>query len=454
MTYNGKGNAQYNLSSQYLKAGGEGEIYDIIGQSGLVAKIYKPGKVNYEKERKLIKMVSSPPDKSVLTQIAWPYDVLYNAGNFVGFVMPKMKINEDLNVIYEYGSTAKYRTMQWENRIIIAQNLCVVLNYIHDSGYVCGDLNPKNISVDPVTGFVVFLDTDSYHIVDLLNVYRCDVGMPEYLPVEIHKKMHGGKNLATAPLPTFSMDTDNFALAVHVFQLLMNGVHPFACAVIPSQSSVPHPQPSDNIEKGEFPFMQNIPGIRIPVFAPKISILPKDLQDLFKRAFIDGHTSPDLRPKPDEWHSALVGLTQELKTCKKFAHHQYYKSLSSCPWCEADKAFEKIMENTSTPARSQINTSGVPPRPSVSAPVRTNWVGAFFGTLGKILLLIGFYLPQILGVLISILGLYFMVTANWDFGDFFMGAVFIAIGIAIYITKWKGLLIGGGLIGLFYMCTS
>jgi len=366
MTYNGKGNIQYNLPPKPLKAGGEGEIYDIIGQSSSVAKIYKPGKVNPEKERKLIRMINFPPDKSALSQIAWPQDVLYdNAGKFVGFVMPKMKINEDLNVIYEYGSSAKYPNMQWENRIIIAKNLCVVLHYIHEIGYVCGDLNPKNISVDPKTGFVVFLDTDSYHIEDGNKIYRCDVGMPEYLPAEIQKKMRGGSNLATASLPTFSVDTDNFALAIHIFQLLMNGVHPFACAIIPSQSSVTFPQPSDNIERGEFPFMQSIPGISIPVFAPKITILPQDIQDLFKRTFIDGHNSPSVRPKPEEWHTALESLGHNLKTCKKVSHHQYYENLKSCPWCEANESFNKTL-NKVTLSQTQIKPQVVPPKPYVT----------------------------------------------------------------------------------------
>ena len=29
------------------------------------------------------------------------------------------------------------------------------------------------------------------------------------------------------PLPTFSVDTDRFALAIHIFKLLMNGYSPF-----------------------------------------------------------------------------------------------------------------------------------------------------------------------------------------------------------------------------------
>ena len=370
MTYYGKGGIQYDLSAQPLAAGGEGEIHNINRQPDLVAKIYKANKLSPEKEHKLIRMVAYPPNQNMLTQIAWPQDILYDSRRqFAGFVMPKMQINEDLNIIYEYGSSAKYPDMPWKNRIIIAENLCAVLHSIHNSGHVCGDLNPKNISVNPKTGFVVFLDTDSYHIQDGVNTYRCDVGIPEYLPVEIQRKMHGGSTLTTASLPTFSRDTDNFALAIHIFQLLMNGVHPFACAILPSHSSVTAPQPSDNIERGEFPFMQNMPGIKIPVYAPPITILPKTIQDLLKRAFIDGHGYPGARPKPVEWHTALDNLRQNLISCKKVAHHQYNKSLSSCPWCAVDKAFSQSLQSqsivlTQTPKKSSVSI----PRPKVIAP--------------------------------------------------------------------------------------
>ena len=108
MIYAGKDGIQYNLSSTPFAKGGEGEIFAVNGQAGIVAKIYLPGKAGIDKERKLVKMVGEPPDSSVLSQIAWPQDVLYNAGQFVGFTMPKLSINEDLNVIYEYGDSAKY----------------------------------------------------------------------------------------------------------------------------------------------------------------------------------------------------------------------------------------------------------------------------------------------------------------------------------------------------------
>ena len=365
MTLKGKGGIQYNLSTTPLAAGGEGEIYTISGKSDLVAKVYKQGKATPEKERKLVRMVDFPPDSSILSQIAWPKDVLYNnVGQFMGFVMQKMTINEDLNVVYEYGSSSKYPNMNWENKIIIAQNLCAILVSVHDAGYVCGDFNPKNISVDPNTGRITLLDTDSYHIQDGDNTYRCDVGIPEYLPAEIQVKMQGGQTLVTADLPTFTQDSDNFALAVHIFQLLMNGVHPFACALIPSQSSVPAPQPSDNILRGQFPFMMNIQGAKIPAYAPKIDSLPREIQDLFKRAFIDGHKNQSVRPSATEWHSALSKLKSNLKTCKTNNCHQYYGDLSSCPLCEADQRFTGQMKSSSSRiSQTSFVKAPVPPTP-------------------------------------------------------------------------------------------
>jgi|GEM_PF-2823901 len=366
MMLKGKGGIQYSLASSPLATGGEGEIYAVNGQSGIVAKIYLPGKAGIDKERKLVKMVGEPPDKSILSQIAWPQDVIYNAGQFVGFIMPKLSINEDLNVVYEYGSAAKYANMPWENRIIIAENLCAVLDSIHSVGHVVGDFNPKNISVNPQTGTITFLDTDSYHIQDGAETYRCDVGMPEYLSSEIQIKMRGGGTLATAALPTFTKDTDNFALAIHIFQLLMNGVHPFACAIIPSQSSVTAPQPSENIAKGQFPFMQDIPGVKIPVFAPDITILPKQIQSLFERAFVNGSKNPSVRPNAIEWHTALRSLRGELKSCGSVSHHQYHKPLSSCPWCEVNNRFAQKFKPKSTLTQTVITAPTYTPPPSAS----------------------------------------------------------------------------------------
>lgn len=339
MIYKGKSGKQYVLEKKPLAEGGEGKVYTVKDNSNVVAKVYKSTlNSDYidEQERKLIAMVDNPPNKAILNQISWPIDVLYdNKNHFIGVILPKLYIGEDLNTVYEYGPSAKYSNMPWTHKIIIARNICIVLDAVHGAGHVVGDFNPRNICVDPDTGRVVFIDTDSYHINDNGTVYRCRFGMPEYLPVEIQRKMKKD-GLQEAP---FSKESDNFALAIHIFQLLMNGAHPFASRILPNAASLIFPQPIDNILNGNFPFVNPDKGTTIPIYAPSIDVLPKYMQDLFERAFITGHSDPQSRPNAEEWYNALTKLEGEVSACKKHKFHEYHSSQSKCPWCEADKRF-------------------------------------------------------------------------------------------------------------------
>jgi len=168
----------------------------------------------------------------------------------------------------------------------------------------------------------------------------------------------------------------------------MNGVHPFSCRVVQSQSSVAAPQPIDNIEKGICPFLQNVPGLIIPVYAPEIVILPPKMQDLFALAFsgkgnsqksgllgriFGGRQSNQQlpRPTPAEWHGMLKDLQSQLKNCSNVTHHQYYSALSSCPWCEADAAYQNMLGTGSSSASSAISQTMIappPPAPPIAPP--------------------------------------------------------------------------------------
>lgn len=182
MEYIGK-NGKYSLASQPMKQGGEGAIYNVTGRNDLVAKIYLKDRVSAELSEKLSFMANNPPDSSILSQIAWPQDVLRDAnGNFVGFVMPKLKIDTDLKDIYVYPAK-KDLQITYEQKIIIAINICIVISAIHKAGYTFGDFNPMNIGVNLTTGHVAFLDTDSYHIYDKYSrkMYRCGVCLDGYV---------------------------------------------------------------------------------------------------------------------------------------------------------------------------------------------------------------------------------------------------------------------------------
>ena len=309
MIFKGKSGTSYKIIEPAIGKGGEGSIYKINGMPNFVLKEFIDSKRTEGRERKLLTMIASPVSNKIMEHVTWPKDVVYKNGRFAGYVMPKINNNnKSLNVMYK---TVKYNEKdEFIKKIIIAWNFCVAINSVHNAGQVCGDLNPNNITVNPNKGTVTLVDTDSYHITEKNRnrVYRCEVGMPDYLAPEIHEKMKKYKRLDTAPLPTFTRQTDLFALAVHIFALLMNGCHPFANAVDLSQNhaSVAAPQPIENIRNGFFPFYMNKSGLTIPKYAPKFDQLPEKIRKLFIRAFVDGHKNPQVRPNAIEWYNALV----------------------------------------------------------------------------------------------------------------------------------------------------
>ena len=190
MRYTGLSGKTYELSSTSCSSGGEGTIYDITGEWNKCAKIYHQGIRSKELEEKLKVMVSNPPNQSVLSQIAWPLDIVYSNGNgFVGFVMPKIEVSGELTPVYEYPA-ATYKDLTFEQKLIIAQNICAVIDAVHKAGFVFGDFNPCNIGIDMNTGHVAFWDTDSYHIKDKKTgkTYRCKMCLDGYVAPEIISK--------------------------------------------------------------------------------------------------------------------------------------------------------------------------------------------------------------------------------------------------------------------------
>jgi hypothetical protein len=105
--------------------------------------------------------------------------------------------------------------------------------------------------------------------------------------------------------------------------------------------------------KGSFPFMQDVPGVKIPIYAPEIGILPGEIQQLFGRAFIQGYREPGLRPSPVDWHGALQRLRSNLKQCEWVEYHQLYDGLTLCPWCKIDSAFAQSARAGQAPVLTQ-----------------------------------------------------------------------------------------------------
>lgn len=322
-------NGQMITLNTELGGGGEGKIYSISEEPLLVAKVYHQSAKVYAD--KLSVMFANPPDDSALAQgrvsIAWPVDLLKDTSNqeIIGFLMQRVT---EVRPIHDFYIPATRRDKSpYFNYLYLhrtARNLAAAVSALHAKGYVIGDVNESNILVTE-TALVTLVDTDSFQVLDLPHhkVYRCPVGKPEFTPPELQGKAF--RDIDRTP------EHDLFGLAVVIFQLLMEGTHPFDGVF---QGSGDPPPKEKRILEGHFPYGNRIVPYRSKPLAPPFEILHPTLQQLFIRCFEDGHNDPKVRPDAKTWAKALVEAENTLAICLVNDQHRYGNHLSNCPWCE------------------------------------------------------------------------------------------------------------------------
>jgi DNA-binding helix-hairpin-helix protein with protein kinase domain len=389
------------LEGPLLGRGGEASVYAVPGRSDLAAKIYH--NPTDEHAEKLAAMLAAPPapppQPGEHSAIAWPMARLYEAGGegrVVGYLMPRF---EKPHLIWEFYNPAARQEIcprfHHGSLLRTARNLAAALRTLHERGYVLGDLNESNVLVTP-QALVTLLDVDSFQVPGRDRVYRCRVGRPEYTPPELH-----GVSFADVDR---SPEHDAFALAVLIFQLLMQGVHPFAgtCAHGGEPDSIPA-----RIAAGWWPYAwERASPIRPSPHAPPWFILPPSVQELLRACFEDAHAEPALRPGAAHWQHALEEAEQELTTCASNSQHVHHRGLDQCPWCDLARrqGRDPFPVASSLPSRnpqSVIHGGGsrwrkaeswqgepvddpLPPRPAAPAvaPLKPSWAEQVLQAIG------------------------------------------------------------------------
>lgn len=258
--------------------------------------------------------------------IAWPTDVLYENGQFAGFLMPRINKSPDIFEVFNPQVRAKnYPQITWLNLHRISRNLALVFNDLHSSGYIIiGDVNQKNILVTQQS-YISLVDTDSFQVRDSNGTtYRCHVGVPEYTAPEI-------QGIRSDSIDRTAQH-DNFGLAVIIFQLLMDGFHPFTGT--PNNPTLSTTLPLC-IKEGAFAYHPNSKLSPSPN-SPAFSTLNPNLQQLFIRCFVDGHKNPALRPTASDWRTGLEQAEKNLAQCSQ--SHWYSTHQSKCPKCSQKAA--------------------------------------------------------------------------------------------------------------------
>src|SRR5947207_1249159 len=156
---------------QQLGSGGEGSIYRLLEDPNLVAKVYH--KLTPEQGDKVKMMLVNRPKDYTRDQghysLAWPEPNgrLFNAHDkFVGFVMPYIDFSTSYPLLKLYNPQDRKQvlpTFTWQYLLRTAKNLAVVVDSLHQRGYVVGDLNESNILVSGGAQ-VTFVDCDSMQV--------------------------------------------------------------------------------------------------------------------------------------------------------------------------------------------------------------------------------------------------------------------------------------------------
>jgi hypothetical protein len=358
-----------------IGVGGEGTIYDVVELPDMVAKIYHPQRLNTSLAAKVHAMVATPPNDTTRAafkhvSIAWPEAVLLNETEFAGYLMPKIPKSDDLYILLQPQQRAKkYPTLNHRHFYRSARNLALAIDAIHQKGYVVGDVNFRNALFNE-RALITLVDCDSMQVVDANHVvHRCLVGISEYTAPELQKL-----NLAKINRTT---NHDAFGLAILIFQLLMQGFHPFAGRPLPGAPDVEQIHVyciTNNI----CPYIKN-PFFVPPIVAPSMSALPAVIQNMFSRAFLTIN-----RPTPKEWADTLEMIESRLVQCTNDCDH-WYPSDGACVICEVNYNASTRMPSTATIQTAIAHSGAIP---TTNSPFLQH---ALVWTL-VIVLILGFYL--------------------------------------------------------------
>lgn len=310
-----------------LGKGGEGTVFEVEGRPDSAAKIYLAA-ISTERADKLVAMAAVRT--AALDQLtAWPTDVLRQSdGKVCGFVMANLRASKDIHKLYSPKSRlADFPQADWRLVVRAALNTARAFSVLHQAGHLVGDVNHGGVRVSP-DATVKLIDTDSFQISHQGRTFLCEVGVQDFTPPELH-----GKAFKQV---TRTANHDNFGLAVLIFQMLMNGRHPFA-----GRYSGPGDMP---IEKAipEFRYAYGRDTARTRMSPPPLSASPASaspwVSGLWERAFGIEGAKPGGRPKAEDWVQALTKLEQHFKRCSSRPSHFHFNGLAECPWCPIERA--------------------------------------------------------------------------------------------------------------------
>ncbi len=325
------------LGSLINKGGAAGKIFEVLDEPEIVAKIFHEKQNSNTNRRKLEAMVMNNPNINPAifnnvkyVQVAWPIAILEdNMGYCVGYLMPLINTNDAVSLDHLMNEAVRSKlklSNKYEHRVMAAYNIALMVASLHQCGHHIVDLKPSNISIYKKTMTVALFDCDGFAITWNQDRFPAEFVSEEYIYPE-------GMSLSPEDM---GEEQDKFALAVIIFKLLNNGIHPFA-GVLKNKNDTPL-SIQERISDYHYAYGLWADNYQGPHPYSLHEFLPQSTLKLFDRSFVKDQT----RPTALEWQKELNYLLKNIKQCKKDPSHAYFTS-KGCGMCVAkDKLSETL----------------------------------------------------------------------------------------------------------------
>lgn len=266
-----------------LGEGGEGRVYNVVGDERTVVKVFDPEHRSEHRKEKVRLLLSRKLERH---GIGFPISMITNLdGEFVGYEMPRAS-GKELQATVMRPARFKRTYPNWSKADLV--DVCISflekVAYLHSLNILLGDINPKNVMLDADKN-VWIIDADSWQ----LEGYPCPVGTP----------MFTASNVKGDYADALRTEQDElFAVATMLFMILITGQFPYA------RSGVDGGDFAELIRSGKFTFQFNGASDRDqPEGNWKFmwSHLPFPVKRMFWNTFHRDGTHYDNRPSAVEW---------------------------------------------------------------------------------------------------------------------------------------------------------
>ena len=336
------------------KGGAAGKIYEDLTHKNSVAKIYHDRSKSETNRKKLEGMLLNKPNIPSIEnegkeyiQIAWPTALLEDSqGYCVGYLMPKIDTNEAISLDHLMQKAVRKKlglSERYVDRVFAAYNITSVVAALHDCGHYIVDLKPANVSVYKSTMLVAMFDCDGFSIKgENQNRYPAEFVSEEYIYPE-------GINETCEQM---GEEQDKFALAVIIFRLLNEGIHPFTGTPRKNSEML---SVQERIFKYHYAYGIWPDDYQAPNPYSIHEYFDQETLNLFERAFTKGN----IRPSAIEWQNKLEYILKNLKRCKKDHNHSYFTP-KGCGLCMvAEKLKNHLQEQQKIALENQSKVRGI-----------------------------------------------------------------------------------------------